>query len=136
MCTFPRNTHIEQVAYIDKHACTDNRASGVQPILTGDLILAEVLQGFRSAAHLRSAQATMDTLFYEPMVGRHIAMASALNYRKLRAKGITPRKTIDMLIATFCMENGHQLLHADRDFEPMSVHLGLTVLSRSVTATT
>ena len=101
---------------------------GVQPILTGDLILAEVLQGFRSDAHLHSAQSTMDTLFFEPMVGRHIAMVSARNYRKLRKEGITPRKTIDMLIATFCMENGHQLLHADRDFDPMSVHLGLTVL--------
>ncbi|WP_420443597.1 type II toxin-antitoxin system VapC family toxin [Candidatus Poriferisodalis sp.] len=101
---------------------------GVQPILTGDLILTEVLQGFRSDAHLRSAQSTMDTLFFEPMVGRHTAMASALNHRKLRARGITPRKTIDMLIAAFCMEYGHQLLHADRDFEPMSVHLGLTVL--------
>ena len=101
---------------------------GSQPILTGDLILAEVLQGFRSDAHLRNAQSVMDTLFFESMVGRHIAMASALNYRKLRAKGITPRKTIDMLIATFCMENRHHLLHSDRDFEPMSEHLGLAVL--------
>ena len=46
----------------------------------------------------------------------------------MRTRGITPRKTIDMLIATFCIENDHQLLHADRDFEPMSEHLGLTVL--------
>lgn len=101
---------------------------GAQPVLTGDLILAEVLQGFRNDAHLRRAQETMDTLFYESMVGRHVAVASALNYRKLRAKGITARKTIDMLIATFCIENGHQLLHRDRDYEPMSEHLGLAVL--------
>lgn len=101
---------------------------GAQPILTGDLILAEVLQGFRNDAHMRRAQETMDALFYESMVGRHIAIASALNYRKLRAGGITARKTIDMLIATFCIENGHQLLHADRDFDPMAEHLGLQVL--------
>ena len=101
---------------------------GREPILTGDLILTEVLQGFRSDAHMRDAQAALDTLFYEPMVGHRVAIESALNYRKLRAKGITTRKTIDMLIATFCIENNHQLLHADRDFEPMAEHLGLQVL--------
>ena len=101
---------------------------GSQPILTGDLILAEVLQGFRSQADLRNARAAMDTLIFEPMVGRQVALASVHNYRTLRMRGITPRKTIDMLIATFCIENGHDLLHADRDFEPMSEHLGLTVL--------
>ncbi|MDE0498599.1 MAG: PIN domain nuclease [Acidimicrobiaceae bacterium] len=101
---------------------------GSRPILTGDLILAEVLQGFRDEDDLRNARAAMDTLIFEPMVGRQIASASAHNYRTLRTRGITPRKTIDMLIATFCIENGHQLLHADRDFEPMSDHLGLMVL--------
>lgn len=101
---------------------------GSQPILTGDLILTEVLQGFREEADLRNARAAMGTLIFEPMVGRQIALASAHNYRMLRTRGITPRKTIDMLIATFCIENGHEFLHADRDFEPMSEHLGLTVL--------
>lgn len=101
---------------------------GNQPILIGDLILTEVLQGFRNENDLRNARAAMDTLIFEPMVGRHVAIASAHNYRTLRSKGITPRKTIDMLIATFCIENGHQLLHADRDFEPMSEHLGLMAL--------
>lgn len=101
---------------------------GSQPLLTGDLILTEVLQGFRDDTDLRNARAAMDTLIFEPMVGRHIAIASAYNYRTLRARGITPRKTLDMLIATFCIENGHHLLHADRDFKPMSEHLGLMVL--------
>ena len=105
-----------------------NELLGVQPILIGDLILTEVLQGFRNDAHLRSAHAAMDTLFYEPIVARHVAIASARNYRTLRAMGITPRKTIDVLIGTFCIENDHRLLHADRDFGPMSEHLGLMVL--------
>lgn len=96
--------------------------------MTGDLIFAEVLQGFRRGSHLRQAQEALEGLAYEPMVGRNIALASALNYRTLRAKGITVRNTIDMLIATFCMEKGHQLLHTDRDFDPISEHLGLEVL--------
>jgi len=62
------------------------------------------------------------------MLGRDIALASAQNYRKLRAAGVTVRKTIDVMIATFCIENDHTLLHADRDFDPMEMHLGLRVL--------
>ena len=59
---------------------------------------------------------------------RTIALKSATNYRMLRAKGITVRKTIDMLIATFCVENHHELLHSDRDFGPIQQHLGLRSL--------
>ena len=101
---------------------------GSRPILTGDLILVEVLQGFRDETDLRKAQTAMESLLYAPMVGRDIALASAHNYRTLRAKGITTRKTIDMLIATFCIENGHQLLHNDRDFDLLAEHLDLAVL--------
>lgn len=101
---------------------------GSRPILTGDLILVEVLQGFRDETDLREAQTAMESLLYAPMVGRDIALASAHNYRTLRAKGITTRKTIDMLIATFCIENGHQLLHNDRDFDLLAEHLDLAVL--------
>ena len=101
---------------------------GTEPLLTGDLILAEVLQGFRSARDLRRAREALDTLMFEPMVGRGIALASVQNYRALRARGVTVRKTIDMLIATFCMENGHRLLHADRDFAVIAEHLGLQTL--------
>ena len=101
---------------------------GVQPMMTGDLILTEVLQGFREEAHLHSAQEAMNQLIYEPMVGYQIAMASVRNYRTLQSGGVTIRQTIDMLIATFCMENGHQLLHSDRDFDSISQHLGLEVL--------
>ena len=100
---------------------------GEEPIVTGDLILAEVLQGFRSDRDYRMAKSAMDSLIFAPMVGREIALASVGNYRRLRAKGITVRKTIDMLIAIFCLENGHELLHSDRDFDPIEEHLGLTV---------
>jgi predicted nucleic acid-binding protein len=61
------------------------------------------------------------------MLGRDVAIKSAENYRKLRARGITIRKTIDCLIATCCLENNFALLHSDRDFEPFEKHLGLQV---------
>ena len=98
---------------------------GLEPVVIGDLILAEVLQGFRTDRDMRRARAALDTLILESMVGRDIALASASNYRALRAKGVTVRKTIDMLIATFCMENRYALLHSDRDFDSIEEHLGL-----------
>ena len=101
---------------------------GIEPVVIGDLILTEVLQGFRSDRDVRRALVAMNTLVFEPMVGRDIALDSAQNYRALRARGVTVRKTIDMLIATYCMENGHALLHSDRDFEPIQRYLGLETL--------
>ncbi len=98
---------------------------GVEPIVIGGLILAEVLQGFRNDRDFRRARAALDTLIFEPMTSRDVALASARNFRALRARGITVRKTIDMLIATFCMERRHLLLHSDRDFDPIADHLGL-----------
>jgi len=96
-------------------------------IATGDLILAEFLQGFRDEHDYQEAKSLMDTLEYFDMVGREIAMASAQNYRMLRKEGITVRKTIDVLIATFCIANDFELLHNDRDFEPIQQRLGLRV---------
>lgn len=101
---------------------------GIEPVVTGDLILTEVLQGFRNRHDARRALAALDTLLFEPMVGRDIALASARNDRFLRGKGVTVQKTIDMLIATFCMANSHSLLHSDRDFDAMAEHLGLETL--------
>ena len=98
---------------------------GVEPVMIGDLILMEVLQGFRTDRDARKAREALDTLVFEPMVGRVIALASVRNYRALRARGVTIRKTIDVLIATFCMENGHHLLHCDRDFDPIEEFLAL-----------
>ena len=101
---------------------------GVEPIVIGDIILVEVLQGFDTERDLREARAALNRLLFQPMVGRDVALAAARNYRALRAGGVTVRKTIDMLIATFCLENGHRLLHVDRDFVPIAEHLGLETL--------
>lgn len=97
-------------------------------VLVGDLILVEVLQGYRQEEAFVRVLAAFDELPQAPMVGREIALAAARNYRKLRAKGVTPRKTIDVMIASFCIERGHTLLHADRDFDAMEKHLGLRVV--------
>ncbi|MDX2247098.1 MAG: PIN domain nuclease [Bacteroidia bacterium] len=94
----------------------------------GDLILAEVLQGFRLQGDYNLAKGHLSFLPCFEMTGKTLAIKSAENYRMLRNKGITIRKTIDMFIATFCIENGHTLLHNDRDFDPMVSHLGLKVL--------
>jgi predicted nucleic acid-binding protein len=94
-------------------------------LLTGDLILAEVLQGFRHKRDMETARRALLRLPYAGIVGREVALASVENYRSLRRQGITTRKTIAVIIATFCIQSGHVLLHADRDFEPMVEHLGL-----------
>lgn len=94
-------------------------------VATGDLIIAEFLQGFREDKQFQEAKEIMDSLEYFDFVGREIAINAAQNFRKLRKKGITVRKTIDVLIATFCIEYGFELLHNDRDFDPMEEVLGL-----------
>ena len=105
-----------------------DRALSESRIIIGDLILAELLQGFSSEREFQIARQLMDGLGYRDFVGRDMAMAAAQNYRALRRQGITVRKTIDVLIATFCIENGFGLIHNDRDFEPMEQLLGLRVL--------
>lgn len=96
-------------------------------IITGDLIITEFLQGFRSEKDFGAAKEIMESLEYHDFLGKKIALQSALNFRELRKKGITVRKTIDVIIATFCIENGFELLHNDRDFDPMEELLGLQV---------
>jgi len=93
-----------------------------------DLILCEILQGSRSDAEFRILHEEM--LKYEvfPTGGREMAIASAQNYRLLRKRGFTPRKTIDCWIATFCLREGHALLHRDRDFDVFEKTLGLSVI--------
>lgn len=97
-------------------------------LLTGDLILAEVLQGFRRDADIRRAEALLGRLAYADMVGRDVAILAARHYRILRQRGVTVRKTIDVLIATFCIRHDLHLLHADRDFEPIRDQLGLKTI--------
>ena len=101
---------------------------GRERIVVGDLILAEVLQGFRSDRDYRDAKSLLASLDYHSMIGREIALMSAANYRRLRKKGITVRKTIDCLIATFCITERLPLLHADDDFRAFEKHLGLVSL--------
>ena len=96
-------------------------------ILLGDLILLEVLQGARDERHAGRIERQLRQFEIASMLSPALAPRIARNYRFLRDRGVTPRKTIDMIIGTFCVEGGHRLLHADRDFDPMVAHLGLRV---------
>jgi predicted nucleic acid-binding protein len=98
---------------------------GVEPLSVGDLILAEVLQGFRSDADYKTARELMTSLTVLEMLGQKVAIQSAENYRSLRARGITVRRTVDVIIATCCIENGLPLLFEDKDFAPFVRYLGL-----------
>ena len=99
-----------------------------QFLVIGDLVLAEVLQGFDSERDFNNARQVLGSLLLIDIGGRKTAIQAARNYRALRSQGITIRKTIDTLIATCCIENGFQLLHNDRDFDPFVKHLGLRVV--------
>lgn len=96
-----------------------------EPVLTGDLVLVEVLQGFDRDSDFNQARKLLTSLDIVDLVGRDIAIKAARNFRTLRALGITVRKTIDTMIATHCIENGFELLFSDRDFDPFVQHLGL-----------
>lgn len=98
---------------------------GIQPVCLGDLILAEVLQGFYHDKDFKTAKELLNSLTIFDLVGKEIATRSAENYRLLRIKGITVRKTVDTIIATFCIENNLPLLHSDKDFEAFHQHLKL-----------
>lgn len=96
----------------------------------GDVILSELLQGIDSDRDFRSLKRHLSNFPIYPMIGRRNAIQSAVNYRKLRDKGFTIRKTVDCWIATFCIERGFPLLHNDRDFDPFEQHLKLKVIHR------
>lgn len=98
---------------------------GSEPLAIGDLILTEVLQGFRSERDFNRARHLLTALDVVTLAGQDIAIQAARNFRKLRSKGITIRKTIDTVIATRCIESRYRLLYSDRDFDPFVQHLGL-----------
>jgi predicted nucleic acid-binding protein len=98
-----------------------------QPLLIGDLILLEVLQGARNEEHAARIERALRRYSVVRLLGADLAVRAARNYRTLRGLGITIRKTADIIIGTFCIENRHALLHDDRDFAPMERHLGLMV---------
>lgn len=101
---------------------------GNELIVIGDIILTEVLQGFQQDKDFNKAKKLLGSLLFMEMLGRQLALRSAENYRILRKKGVTVRKTIDVIIATFCIANNLPLLHSDRDFSPMEKHLNLKVI--------
>jgi len=96
-------------------------------LLVGDLVICEVLQGFRSAADARRVEGILRSFDVISLADPGLAVTAAANYRFLRSRGITIRTTVDLIIGTFCIERGHSLLHSDRDFEPMERLLGLQV---------
>ena len=102
---------------------------GAEPLAIGDLILAEVLQGFASERAFNQVRKSLDAFAHVDLRGKDIAIQAARNFRTLRGLGVTVRKTIDTIIATRCIESGYTLLHSDRDFDAVEKHLGLLVVA-------
>ncbi|MSP97132.1 MAG: PIN domain nuclease [Betaproteobacteria bacterium] len=98
-----------------------------QRLAVGDLTVTEVLQGFRADREFDLAKKTLDAFTLVELGGKEIAVQAAKNFRSLRGLGVTVRKTIDTIIATRCIQDGHTLLHSDRDFDAFATHLGLRV---------
>ena len=115
-----RSADTPQVALLDSYF-------GSTRIAIGDLIAAEVLQGVHDDREFKLVTKIFDAFEHIDLVGYELAVRASKNYRLLRNRGITIRKTIDTLIATYCIENSLTLLHADRDFVPFVSHLGLKV---------
>lgn len=101
---------------------------GDTPVIMGDLIMTEVLQGFQNDKDFRVARDILLGMPFMAMGGKVIALESAMNYRLLRKKGVTVRKTIDVMIGTFCIHYRLPLLHDDRDFDPIVKFLGLKTI--------
>lgn len=97
-------------------------------LLVGDLVLSDVLQGLSSEREAAQVEQALRRFQLVSLVGPDIAIRSAANYRDLRRRGVTVRKTIDMLIGTWCIEQRHTPLHSDRDFDHLERHLGLNVI--------
>ena len=102
-------------------------AADREPLLVGDLILLEILQGARDEFHAARIERALRQFALVSLLDADLAPRAARNYRRLRELGITIRKTADIIIGTFCIEHRHVLLHDDRDFAPMQEHLGLAV---------
>ncbi len=123
---------IDSSVWIDYFSGTDSSQAdkldntlGIKPVAIGDLILTEVLQGFRHDKHYKAARKVFEDVTIFEMLGTQMAVKSAQNFRALRKKGITVRKTADVIIATFCIEQKLPLLFSNKDFKPFVKHLGL-----------
>lgn len=97
-------------------------------VLLGDLILCEFLRGFDSESEARRVHQSLGGFPVVQLCGSDIAVDAARNYRHLRALGVTVRKTVDLIVGTYCIRHSLPLLHKDRDYDPMEHHLGLKVL--------
>lgn len=110
----------------NKQTATLNDTLGIRPVAVGDLILTEVLQGFREDKDYKTAKSLFDDLTIFDLVGKDMAIKSAQNFRALRKRGITIRKPTDVIIASFCIERKIPLLFSDKDFKPFVKNMGLT----------
>jgi predicted nucleic acid-binding protein len=97
-------------------------------VLVGNLIITEVLQGIRNDEKYEITKNFLCATPFETFAGKYIAVQAARNYRFLRKKGITIRKTIDIIIGTFCIEYSYPVLHKDHDFDSMEKYLGLQIV--------
>lgn len=102
-----------------------HHALGQEEVIVGDIILTEILQGFRRDTDFQRARELFRAFPVVSMLGPDMAIKSAENYRALRKRGVTVRKTMDVMIATWCIEHALPLLYSDRDFNPVVQHLGL-----------
>lgn len=107
-------------------------ALGGDEIVDGDLMLCEILQGLANERAANDVERLLRRFQIAPMAGDAIAVAAARNSRLLRRRGITIRRTIDLLSGTWCIENRRPLLHNNSDFHPMARHLGLNEVSVAV----
>ncbi len=126
---------VDSTVWIDYFSDIDNLQTnwldltlGGQPIALTDMILCEVLRGIRYDARFSRVRQELSSLVVFDSGGKDLAIATAQNYRFLRQRGYTVRKTIDCYIATLCISGGHSLLHRDHDFDPFEGHLGLRVV--------
>lgn len=117
-----RNTVTRQVSHLRALISED------EELLVGDLILCEVLQGLGTDTEAQLVEAALREFEIVSLVDAELAVKAAANYRSLRGRGFTIRRTIDLIIGTFCIERGHALLHDDRDFGPMEQFLGLQTI--------
>ena len=113
---------------INRHSQWLNQSIGNERIGLTSVILCEVLQGTRTDAQFEQTRRRLLELAVYESFTADMSVAAARNFRFLRNRGLTIRKPIDCMIATFCIESGYRLLHRDRDFEAFELHLGLLVV--------
>jgi predicted nucleic acid-binding protein len=113
-----RDERNEKVRFLEE-------TSKPEEILLADVVLLELLQGARDDIHAAKIQRSLSHFRNVEILSWDMAIKAARNFRSLRSLGITIRKSNDLLIGTYCIENSHMLLHSDRDFHPIAEHLGL-----------